>query len=607
MTYNPKITLVRLDNKQKPRVSTLALSRLLDKLTDNLQNEELTQLRTLFTYHPGHLLTDRHRRLHRLYPSVKLRKGDDGSLQAAGYNDLLLLSAGPILEAGRLPLAKRMAQVLPSTVAAFVGSSGQTLKILVRVTLPDDLRQQNETEMEHFFRKAYDVASTLYGSILQLPVGPSGIADGSSPLMASCRISADAQPLRPDEATPLHIDGTESDFQTTAAEPSVEGNDDTHRLISYLTQRYDFRFNTVRGATEYLDKEQTYWGWRPTELRFINTLSINARRAGIDARPKDVMTYLNSTLIPTCNPIDDYLFLNPDPWDGHDYIADVAALVQTDLKPWKQWFRYWFLGMVAQWIGYNGKFGNSIVPLLVGPQGWHKSTFCRQLLPPELKWGYLDSLKFDNQRQVIQAMADSLLINLDEFNSISRKTQEGFLKNTLQLATLSLKRPYARRPEQAKRIASFIATSNMTDVLTDPSGSRRFFVVNLTAPIRTDQPIPYRQLYAQAIQAVRNNEQRWFGPEEQLLVMDHNRQYAQLNSADLYFHEYFEPARQDDPDAREMTTAEIFSYLRKAAGASAITESLTTFGRYLSQLPDLTRLRRRNGTVYVVKWRRSAQ
>ena len=147
----------------------------------------------------------------------------------------------------------------------------------------------------------------------------------------------------------------------------------------------------------------------------------------------------------------------------------------------------------------------------------------------------------------------------------------------------------------------------MTDVLTDPSGSRRFFVVNLTAPIRTDQPIPYRQLYAQAIQAVRNNEQRWFGPEEQLLVMDHNRQYAQLNSADLYFHEYFEPARQDNPDAREMTTAEIFSYLRKAAGASAITESLTTFGRYLSQLPDLTRLRRRNGTVYVVKWRRSAQ
>ena len=174
--------------------------------------------------------------------------------------------------------------------------------------------------------------------------------------------------------------------------------------------------------------------WRATELRFINTLSIGARKAGIDARPKDVMTYLNSTLIRSIDPIDNYLYLNDEEWDGHDYIGDVADLVPTDLKEWKRWFRYWFLGMVAQWMGYNGKFGNSIVPLLIGSQGWHKSTFCRQLLPPELQWGYLDSLKFDNPRQVMQAMSDSLLINMDEFNSISRKTQEGFLKNTLKPA-----------------------------------------------------------------------------------------------------------------------------------------------------------------------------
>ena len=603
MNYNPKINLVRRDAKQTSYISTLTLSQLLSKMAGN-PCEELRQLRQQIKYGNGRFLSGRHQRLHRLYPSVKLRKADDGTISPAGYNDLLLLSAGPIREEERLSPAKRMAQILPSTVAVFVGSGGQSLKILVRITLPDAQRQQNETEMDRFFRKAYEVASTLYGSILQLPVGPAGISDGSSPLMASCRLSADVQPLHPDNATPLQIDGTEMELLPSPTEQPIEGHDDTHRLIGFLTRRYDFRYNSVRGATEYLDKEQSYWGWRATDLRFINTLSITARHEGIEARPKDVMTYLNSTLIPTCDPIDDYLFLNPEKWDGHDYIGDVADLVQTDLKPWKQWFRYWFLGMVAQWMGYNGKFGNSIVPLLVGPQGWHKSTFCRLLLPPELKWGYLDSLKFDNQRQVMQAMSDSLLINMDEFNSISRQTQEGFLKNTLQLAVITLKHPYARRAEQVKRLASFIATSNMTDGLSDPSGSRRFFVVNLTAPIQTDRTLPYRQLYAQAVHAVRNNEQRWFDSKEQERVMEHNRQYAQLSSADLYFHEYFEPAHKDDPDAREMTTAEIFSHLRKTAGATAITESLTTFGRYLSQLPDLTRMRRRHGTVYIVKMRR---
>ena len=122
---------------------------------------------------------------HRLNPSVKLRKADDGTISPAGYNDLLLLSAGPIREEERLSPAKRMAQILPSTVAAFVGSGGQSLKILVRITLPDAQRQQNETEMDRFFRKAYEVASTLYGSILQLPVGARGIYEGASPRMAA--------------------------------------------------------------------------------------------------------------------------------------------------------------------------------------------------------------------------------------------------------------------------------------------------------------------------------------------------------------------------------------------------------------------------------------
>lgn len=603
MTYNPKISLTRINTKQQTLVSTLSLSKLMEKLTVNVRNEEIQYLRHHVQYDNGRYVGSRHHKLHRLYPSVRLCKGDDGQPHPAGYNDLLLLSAGPVREEEQLLQLKRMAQVLPSTAAAFVGSSGQTLKLLVRITLPDAVRLQNEAEMERFFRKAYEVAAALYSSLLQLPVGPSGITDGSSPAMASCRLSADAQPLVSDEATPLRIDGTETSIAPPPEEQPVELEDETQRLISYLNHRYEFRYNTVRGATEYLDKEQAFWGWRATELRFINTLSIGARKAGIDARPKDVMTYLNSTLIRSIDPIDNYLYLNDEEWDGHDYIGDVADLVPTDLKEWKRWFRYWFLGMVAQWMGYNGKFGNSIVPLLIGSQGWHKSTFCRQLLPPELQWGYLDSLKFDNPRQVMQAMSDSLLINMDEFNSISRKTQEGFLKNTLQLATLPLKRPYARRTEQVKRIASFIATSNMTDVLSDPSGSRRFFVVNLTAPIQTDRRIPYRQLYAQAVRAVRDNEQRWFDSKEQKAVMSHNRQYAQLSSADLYFHEYFEPAAQTDPDAREMTSAELFSYIRKQAGATAITESLTTFGRYLSQMPGLIRLRRRNGTVYVVKQR----
>ena len=353
-----------------------------------------------------------------------------------------------------------------------------------------------------------------------------------------------------------------------------------------------------------IDKKNTYWGWRLADMRFINGLSLDAREAGIEVRAKDVMTYLNSSRIRSVDPVDDYIFNLSYKWDGHDHIGDLADRVKTDLEQWKPWFRMWFYGMVAQWMGYNHKYGNSIVPLLVAPQGYHKSTFCRQLLPPDLRWGYLDNLKFDNQKQVMQSMVDFLLINIDEFNSISKKTQEGFLKNTIQLASISLKRPYSRRVEAERRRASFIATSNMTDVLSDPSGSRRFFVVNVTSPIDTDKPINYEQLYAQAAAAVRNNERRWFDDADIEQVMAHNRQYALLSSADMYFNDYFDTASPEDSDAMKLTASEIYDYIRKRAGATAVTESLTTFGRYLSNVPGIQKVHVKSGTAYYVKYRK---
>jgi hypothetical protein len=49
------------------------------------------------------------------------------------------------------------------------------------------------------------------------------------------------------------------------------------------------------------------------------------------------------------------------------------------------------------------------------------------LLPPELSFGYTGNLQIDDKKQVLHQMAQMLLINLDEFNQISPKTQQGFL------------------------------------------------------------------------------------------------------------------------------------------------------------------------------------
>ena len=105
-----------------------------------------------------------------------------------------------------------------------------------------------------------------------------------------------------------------------------------------------------------------------------------------------------------------------------------------------------------------------------------------------------DNLQMDDKRQVLQQMAQMLLINLDEFNQISPKTQQGFLKNIITLSSVKIKRPYGRHVEDFPRRASFIATTNQADVLADPSGSRRFLSVELTGPIDISTPPNYEQL-----------------------------------------------------------------------------------------------------------------
>ena len=596
------LSLVKDDRGKGQKVWTTNIDRVMDKIIKDADDDAIANFRLeVRNGVANYSAVDNGR--YRLYASVRMGKDNNGVMGITGHTGVLVLNTVQVADTKILEQLKMATIMMPSTIAAFNSLSGNQIVILVRVCLPNRETLDDESARDIFYTKAYQEAADIYSGLLHIDVVPAGIKDGSSPMMAWCHMSGDKKPIIADSPTPMKIVMDSTIAEMPRRNRIQDEDNETSRLVSFLDERFELRFNRVKRTTEYLDKLRPHLGWRAADLRFINGVAIDASQAGIKARPKDVSIYLNSSKIKISDPTEELLY-NLQKWDGHDHIGDMADRVKTSLPQWKKWFRMWFLGLVAQWMGYNSRFGNSIVPLLISPQGYRKSTFCRQLLPPQLRWGYLDNLKFTDQKQVMTAMTDQLLINLDEFNSISKKTQEGFLKNTIQLAEIAIKRPYARHIEQERRRASFIATSNMTDVLSDPSGSRRFFAVEVTEPIDTDTKINYEQLYAQAVEAVRNGERRWFDQKDIDEVMAHNRKYAMLSSADMYFNDYFETADANDEDAKRLTATEIYDYIRKRAGASAVNESVRAFGRYLSNLTEITKVHTRRGTVYIVKERK---
>ena len=250
-------------------------------------------------------------------------------------------------------------------------------------------------------------------------------------------------------------------------------------------------------------------------------------------------------------------------------------------------------------------YGNQAVPLLISAQGWNKTTFCEQLLPPELRWGYTGNLQMDDKRQVLNQMAQMLLINLDEFNQISPRTQQGFLKNIITLSSVKIKRPYGRHVEDFPRRASFIATTNQADVLADPSGSRRFLGVELTGPIDVSTPPNYEQLYAQAMRALHQHQPYYFSQQETKVIAESNRKFSVKSAADHFFFDYFEPAT-NATDGEWVSASAIFGYLKQKVGVSLLKPaSISGFGRMLSNMPELQKRLTKYGSEYLVKRKKS--
>ena len=375
-------------------------------------------------------------------------------------------------------------------------------------------------------------------------------------------------------------------------------NDITRRLLNYLERKYEMRVNTALGCTE-ARKAGSNEPFVAVDERMRNTIAIKARLDGIDAWDKDIRRYMESDFVKAFNPVDIFLERLRGRWNGKNHIEMLADCVPNDNTRWAEWFHTWFLAMVAQWLGLNISHGNSVAPLLISRQGYRKSTFCKRLLPEALQWGYNDNLIISEKQNTLRAMTQSLLINIDEFNTLSAKTQDGFLKNVMQLANIKIRQPYCQQQVTLPRIASFIATANVSDVFSDPSGCRRFIAVTLTGPIRLPEHIDYEQLYAQAVAELDNGRRYWFDEADTQDIMENNVQYQQRTPAEALFLDSFSIPK-DLTKGAYMTAASIFSLLRQRYGSQLNLTSLSHFGRVLANIPNLHSKHSSHGTEYLV-------
>ena len=606
-----KFTITHRNKKNQLLVSTKSVERFLERIVNDDAKNTVENFREYVPWltngYDGY--KDMPTWMH-VHPAAEFQKSENGLLKMKQNNGILLLTFVNIKEEGGVAAAKQSVASLPSTLAAFMGADGISLHVLVKYALSNGTLPNEEAEADRIYKQAFHTFAPLYQILvkatMQMPE-PSIYSD--------FLLTRDALPYYREDALPLMLNEVfhtvekpvdnmnEADVDNSSEhvdKDSKELSDNIMSMIGFLCKKYDFRYNSVMKFTEYRPKDKDYWGFQPVDARVQKRMTLEVQLANIRVSIKDVRNYLESDLLSTYNPVENFLFKCMGKWDGKDHIRALARTVPTDNPHWEDWFYTWFLAMVDQWRSYSHrKYGNSVAPLLISKQGYNKSTFCRSLVPPELQWGYNDNLVLSEKRQVLQAMCQALLLNLDEFNQISPQVQQGFLKNIIQLPSVKMKPPYGSHVQEFPRMASFIATSNMEDILSDPSGNRRFLGVELTGPIDVSQLPNYEQLYAQALAALQAGEKTYFDAEQTKLIMASNRKFEVISPVDQYFNLYFDLT--DDAKLGEyLTAAEIFQELKSHIGSSVKLSNLISFGRKLSQMPSIHRKRFNDGMRYLV-------
>lgn len=334
----------------------------------------------------------------------------------------------------------------------------------------------------------------------------------------------------------------------------------TKRVMDYLNERYDLRYNMNNKHAEIRKKgDAKYHNLTDTML---NSLKVDIDLAEIPCSKDTLRTIIFSDKFGAYSPFEDWLKALPE-WDGQDHIQKLADKVTTDDKEWwHECFKRWMVNIPATLE--NDDVVNGQVLILVGTQGCGKTTFFNNIVPKALN-EYTSSgmLNFVDKETKVQ-LGELFLYNLDEAASLNKKDMD-LLKELLTRKKSYERRAWTTLSDTFIRHCSFCGTSNYQEILHDPTGSRRFLCHQVEGNIDLNMDdIDLDQVYAQAYQLYRTGFQYWFDSNDIKTIEMKNLRFKSIPAEEELILNKYEPCEKDEEGAIRLTALEILMELNSS-------------------------------------------
>uniref|UniRef100_A0AB33J4U5 Virulence-associated protein E-like domain-containing protein n=1 Tax=Prevotella sp. GTC17254 TaxID=3236794 RepID=A0AB33J4U5_9BACT len=344
-------------------------------------------------------------------------------------------------------------------------------------------------------------------------------------------------------------------------------------IEAYLSSRYEFRYNTVLGRTEYRSKNDAHFS--KVGRYEINTLRRETDNdIGIITSSDNLYSITESSFSPRINPIQEYFKALPlvdigcD--EGNSNISSLSlkaipelasCVVVRNSDKWLQYLIKWLVAVVANAMD-DRECRNHTCLVLTGEQGKCKTTFLDLLCPPTLH-GYSYTGKiYPQEKDTLTYIGQNLIVNIDDQLKALNKRDENELKNLITCPMVKYRMPYDKYVEEHPHLASFVASVNGNDFLTDPTGSRRFLPFEvLSIDIERAKAISMDSVYAEAKALLNAGFRYWFDDDEIAELYKESEDF-QVQTAEMeLLLRCFEKPTDDNPHCSYMTTTEIITYL----------------------------------------------
>ena len=316
-------------------------------------------------------------------------------------------------------------------------------------------------------------------------------------------------------------------------------NDSSHKkatveeMEEFINSYMKFRMNMLTHQIEtqliadaYTDRpEASACHWQRLTDHIENSLWCAMQHHGMAVNLNELHTLLGSDFVKEYHPLKEYLDGLP-PWDGEtDYIGRLATMVHVKESPhsplqqdksrerndlsetpvrFADILKRWMVSMIA--AALDETVVKQVILTLIGRQGSYKTSFMQHILPPVLSEYY--TTKSNSSRMTkddLFTMTENLVINLEEIDTMP-PSELNQLKAMVTQRYVDERRAYGRNKVHLPHVASFVATGNNLQFLTDDTGNRRwlpFEVEDIDSPWEAD--IPYEGIYSQTYALVTRN------------------------------------------------------------------------------------------------------